>query len=268
MDLPLFVSGKEIILHYEWHGEGPKTLLTFHGFGQQGEEMHPLNKAFNETYRICHIDIFYHGKSYWREETGPLTKPTWKKIITTLLDQENIKAFDIAAFSMGGKFLLATVEAFPSYIKHLYFIAPDGIKTSTWYSLASYPIFFRKYFQSMIVKPWRFYTLIKGLQRMRLLDKGLAKFASTQMDTRRKRRRVYYSWVMFRHLTYNHKKVARIINDHSIQVDIYLGRYDKIITQKGLTKLTKHLKDYRIHILDCGHNHLIVSTAKELSEKI
>jgi pimeloyl-ACP methyl ester carboxylesterase len=268
MELSLWISEREVILHYEWYGDGPETLITFHGFGQQGKDMHPLNKAFINTHRIYHIDIFYHGKSYWNEEIGPLTKSIWVKIIFHFLARENIKVFDIAAFSMGGKFLLATVEAFSTHINHIYLIAPDGIKTSTWYSLASYPYFFRHYFQSMIVKPWRFYSLIKGLQRLHLLDKGLAKFASTQMDTRRKRRQVYYSWVMFRHLTYNHKIIASIINDHSIKVDIYVGRYDKIITEKGLKKLTRHLIDYRLHIIESGHNQLIVSTARKLVKKI
>jgi pimeloyl-ACP methyl ester carboxylesterase len=264
MILSLELEGEQIQLHYVWHGTGDKVLLTFHGFGQSGSAMFPLDHPLGSAYRICHIDAFYHGESYWKEELGPLSKKHWRMIMEAFLVRENISRFDMAAFSMGGKFLMATMEAFPNQVDHLMLIAPDGIKTNTWYSLASYPILFRSYFRSMIVKPWRFYNLINILKKLGVLDKGIAKFASTQMDTRRKRRRVYYAWVMFRHLTFNKRKLAKLINQHDVRVDFYIGRYDKIITEEGMSILSKHLHCINIHVLESGHNQLIKETAKSM----
>ncbi len=267
MELTLMLEGKKIILHYEWYGEGDKTLLAFHGFGQSGVVMQPIAAALDGRYRTCLIDIFYHGKSYWHEGLGPVTKKHWKMIIRQFLEHEEITRFSIAAFSMGGKFQLATVECMPDRVEHLFLIAPDGIKTSKWYSLASYPLLFRNYFRSMIVRPWRFFSLMRFFRSVGILDKGLAKFAETQMDTRKKRRRVYYTWVMFRWLRFDKRKVAGRINRKRITTDIFIGRYDRIITAEGMKKLTNHLNSYELHVLDSGHNQLIQATARHLSAK-
>lgn len=267
MDLSMTIDGKDIRLHYFWQGSGEKVLFTFHGFGQNGLSMHPLSEALGHAYRICHVDIFYHGRSYWNESLGPVTKSHWKQIMEKLLQEETIGRFDMAAFSMGGKFLLCTLEIFPERTDRIILIAPDGIRTSTWYSLASYPVVFRSYFRSMIVKPWRFYTLVRWLQRLRLLDRGIAKFASTQMDTRRKRRRVYFSWVMFRQLRFNLKKIAGLINRHQIDCEFYLGIHDRIITENGMKRLTRYLTDHQMYVLKTGHNQLISAAAEALHEK-
>ncbi len=257
----VYLNNHEVLIHYTWQGNGDRILFTFHGFGQSGEAMYPLGEALKDEYRTCHIDIFYHGRSYWKEVLGPLTKDQWITIFKSILDKENIDRFSIAAFSMGGKFLLCTAEAMPERLDQLIFIAPDGIKTSKWYSLASYPIVFRHYFRSMIVRPWRFFSLMRILQKVGLLDKGLAKFAATQMDTRRKRRRVYYSWVMFRKLRFDKKRIAGLINRYEIDCQFYLGKYDKIITPEGMQKLTRHLDNYDMLVLESGHNQLIRATA-------
>ncbi len=265
MDLKIPVDGKEVILHYTTVGHGPKSLLTFHGFGQSGEVMKPVGLALADEYTSYHFDIFYHGRSFWDKEAGALSRQHWRKILQAFLEMENIGRFDMAAYSMGGKFLLASLEQFPDKTDRLIMMAPDGIKTSVWYSLATYPYPLRKYFQSLIVKPWRFFSLLRGLKMVGLLDKGLAKFASTQMDTRRKRRRVYYSWVMFRHLRFNKKRIGSLINKYNIRCDLYLGKYDKIITPEGMKKLTRHLDNYEVHVLETGHNQLIQHTAKALN---
>lgn len=265
MELTVQLESRKVILNYQWYGSGERVLLAFHGFGQSGAAMKPVASTLDGEYRTCLIDLFYHGRSYWQESLGPLTKEQWLTIVEALLQQENISTFDMAAFSMGGKFLLATVEGMPQRVTRIMLIAPDGIKTSTWYSLASYPVLFRHYFRSMIVRPWRFFSLMRLLRKAGLLDRGLAKFAETQMDTRRKRRRVYYTWVMFRRLRFNKKKIAGKINQHNIKTDIFLGKYDRIITAGGMKKLTQHLKTHEMHVLETGHNQLIEATADMLN---
>ena len=50
--------------------------------------------------------------------------------IREFLRKENISRFDVAGFSMGGRFALATLEAFPEKIGNVFLIAPDGEKQS------------------------------------------------------------------------------------------------------------------------------------------
>lgn len=249
-------------LHYHKTGKGSKILLAFHGFGQTKQHFHHFAQSLRSTYTIYSFDLFYHGMSFWHEREEPMKKKFWKDLLSEFFKTEKIEKCTLAGYSMGGKFVLATVEAFPEKIDKIILMAPDGIKTSFWYSLATYPTWVRKFFRGLVIKPKPFHFLIKALSLAGMMDKGIIKFASSQMNTREKRRRVYYSWVVFRHLKFNMDKIADIISSNQIDVDMFLGKYDKIITEKNMQKLLKLLPYYNLHILDCGHNTLIDEVAK------
>jgi hypothetical protein len=99
------------------------------------------------------------------------------------------------------------------------------------------------------------------MKKLRAIDKGVIKFAKIQMKTREQRRRVYFSWVIFRLLSFDMKEIAYLINHHQIKTDMFLGHHDKIITEKNMMVLLKKLHHYNLQILDAGHNTLIDDVA-------
>ncbi len=163
----------------------------------------------------------------------------------------------MAAFSLGGKFALATIEAFPGRISAVYLIAPDGIKTNFWYSIATYPIVLRRFFKSMITNPQRFLSIAKFLNSAGLVDTGLLRFAEYQMNTEEKRSRVYRSWTVFRHLNFDNDRIAGIVNKYNINFTLITGKYDKVITPQNMNRLLKKISHYRHEILESGHTGLI-----------
>lgn len=256
-----YINFEEGSLHYSKKGTGERIMLAFHGFGQESAHFNKYTEALGEAYTVFSFDIFYHGKSFWHSRDQPLSKETWRAIISQFLDEHKIAQFSLTGFSMGGKFAFATLEAFPEKVEKIILIAPDGIKTSFWYSLATYPGFFRRFFRSLIVKPKHFFALVRFMKKLRVLDKGVLKFAKTQMKTRRQRRRVYFSWVIFRLLSFDMKKIAYLINRHQIKTQMFLGKHDKIITERNMMVLLKKLDHYDLQILDAGHNSLIDDVA-------
>lgn len=229
-------------LNYTKNGNRP--LLMFHGYGQDASVFRNI-----EGYSI---ELFFHGNSIWHRGEEPLEKDEWKQLVSEFLEKNQIQKFSLLGFSMGGKFALATLEAFPERVEEIILLAPDGIKTSFWYSLATYPIAFRKFFKSMISNHPRFLRIAKTAKKLGLIDKGVLRFVETQMDSEEKRKRVYYSWVVFRHLKFDIDKIKSLINKHNINLKVFVGKYDKIIKAEGLKKLTS-----RIEILDAGHNDLV-----------
>lgn len=245
------------VLHYVKAGNGAHPLLVFHGFGQDHTRYVPLLRSLSSRYTLYIIDLFFHGKSEWNEGERPLKKSTWQNIIQVLLSEQHIRHFSMLAYSLGGKFALATLEAFPDRIRKIFLLAPDGIKTSFWYSMATYPTLFRSLFRSMTDRHDRFLWIINRLSRTNLVDKGLLRFADYQMNTEAKRKRVYYSWVVFRHLVFDMKKIGTLINEHGIRLVILVGRYDKVIPPKNMQRLLKHVQDYKLEVLDAGHTGLV-----------
>ena len=228
---------------------GNRPLLMFHGYGQDASVFNGI-----EGYSI---DLFFHGKSVWNKDETPIEKSEWKEIIGKFLDDHRIDQFSVLGFSMGGKFAIATLEAFPDRVKEIILLAPDGIKTSFWYSLATYPFAFRNLFKSTISNHKRFLRIATSAKKLGLIDKGVLRFVETQMDSEEKRKRVYYSWVVFRHLKFDIDKIAKIINDRDIKLTLLVGRYDKIITAKNMKGLTSRIGNLKFEILDAGHTSLI-----------
>jgi pimeloyl-ACP methyl ester carboxylesterase len=177
--------------------------------------------------------------------------------MTTFLRENMIDRFSVGGFSLGGKFALATLELFSEKINQVFLIAPDGIKTSFWYSLATYPIFLRKFFKSMIFHPQRFLAIAGFLQRNGLVDKGLIRFAEYQMNTEEKRYRVYFSWVVFRHLTFDLGKIALLLNKNGIQLTVIVGKFDKVIEPGNIKAFLNKVEKKRFEILESGHTGLI-----------
>jgi len=255
-------------LFYKKSGEGNTVILLFHGFGQQHKAFASLAETLSAHCTLYAFDLFFHGNSTWNHGELPLEKERWQKIISRFLEMNQIEKFSVLGFSMGGKFALATVELFPSNIEYLFLLAPDGIKTSFWYSLATYPLLLRQFFKSMILKPNRLHWITSALHAVRLVDKSLVRFAESQMDTQEKRERVYYSWVVFRHLRFDMKQIAQLITDHSIRLTMVVGKHDKIITAKNMNQLLQYLPHHRLEIVDSGHQGVIASSVSVLAHTI
>lgn len=260
------VTYKNTVLAYQKSGDGEKVLLLFHGFGQHHKVFETLTEALSSSFTLYAFDLFYHGQSKWNQGEQPLEKEMLRNIMLQFLTENKIDHFNVLGFSLGGKFALACLELFPDRIEQVILLAPDGIKTNFWYSLATYPLLLRRFFKSMILKPGRLHAITSLLHTLHVVDNGLLRFAESQMDTQEKRERVYYSWVVFRHLTFEMKAIARLLQTHSIWLTLVVGKHDKIITTENMNHLLRHLKDYQFEILDTGHNGVIAGSIPILSK--
>ncbi len=261
-----FIYYNNSSLHYAKTGNGEHHLLVFHGFGQDMNVFDFFARSLARHYTFYVFDLYFHGKSRWAHGEKTLEKKEWKETMELFLAENHIDKFQLAAFSLGGKFALATLEAFPEKVKKLYLIAPDGISENFWYRLATWPILSRKFFRSMISHHHRFEKLTRMLSMSGLVDNGLIRFADYQMGTPEKRSRVYYSWVVFRHLTFNADHIAELINQYKIMTTLILGKHDKVIKPENMHRFLKKINHHRLEILDTGHSGLINQSLPFFSE--
>lgn len=249
-------------LHYCVSGQGEKALLAFHGFGQDHRSFKNFIEARGREYTIYTFDLFFHGKSVWKNCEATLSIDQWGSYIDILLSRHQIERFSLLGYSMGAKLALATLSLFPEKTEKLILIAPDGIKTNFWYNLATYPYGLRKIFRATITHPGLFFFLVKLLSKINFLEKGIARFAGSQMNSRKKRYKVYCTWIMMRKMTPDIKVVAEHVNQFQIALELYLGKHDRIIKKKNMNALLKRVRKYDITILEAGHNTLIDDVAR------
>ncbi|MBX2965922.1 MAG: alpha/beta hydrolase [Cyclobacteriaceae bacterium] len=252
-----FFHYKKACLHYSKTGDGRQVALLFHGFGQDRTVYNQLAVTHFSGYTVYAFDLFFHGQSTWGYDEDTLEKSFWLACIGEFLKSQGIEKFSVMGFSLGARLALTLTEGFPEQVQHLYLLAPDGIKTSFWYSLATYPVLARKLFKSMINRPKLFYGITKTLNRLNLLNKELYYFAGSQMNTEEKRSRVYHTWVVFRHLSFDLKKITGVFNQNKLPVTLILGRFDKVITGKSLKQFIDRVPHIILIELTCRHNDLI-----------
>ncbi|PTX12258.1 pimeloyl-ACP methyl ester carboxylesterase [Pontibacter mucosus] len=264
--MPYLIQDKSK-LHYRVIGRGRRVLLTFHGYGQSSSYYLPMEKALGEDYTIYAFDLFFHGRSYLNKHNMPLSKEFLKGFIERFLEKQGIKEFSLMGFSMGGKFALTLVECMPERIRELFLIAPDGIKTSLWYNIATYPGWLQQLFKRTVVKPEFFFGMLRMLQRYNLVHKSLIRFAHYQMDSTPKRLRVYRSWIGFRDLNFDIRKIVQLLNKHHVPVTMFLGEYDEIISPKRVAVFMDALEKGELVILKTGHSHLLQEVAELLHRK-
>jgi len=240
-------------------GTGPKTLLLFHGFGQDHTALLPVANAVADRYTCYLFDLYFHGQSYWAHADTPVEKKHWKAYLQGFLQEHQIDRFSVLGFSLGGRLALASLEAFPERTEAIYLIAPDGLRASPWYTLATGSWLSRKAFQAAMMRPGLFFKLADTGRNWGWLDAKLHRVADYYMRQPHKREQVYAAWVGFRRLKSAPRQVAGLIRQHGVRVVIIMGMRDVLIPAGRVQGLTKQLKpgEYTLHLLNAGHHQLL-----------
>lgn len=248
-------------LHYQKLGRGPKTLLAFHGIGQDGAGcFQPFEAYLGDIYTIYAFDLFFHGKSS-SSPTELVTKEIWQNLIQDFLTQNHIDRFDIAGFSMGGRFALATLEFFPNQIENVFLIAPDGISEHPLYGFATrfWPV--RRIFQWSMRKPLMFFNIANALKKSGLLNSSLHRFVQQVLNTPEKRQTIYNSWVNFRNLRFDIPATHRLALASDIKIYLFIGEFDTLLKPASVRKLAALLPAHQYITLKSGHTKLVEHVA-------
>lgn len=261
-----FVELEKARLHYQRFGQGERVILAFHGYGQDSSHFLPIAEALRPDCSIYAFDLFFHGKSKLPKSKTPLQKNFLADLISKFLLEEQIGRFSVMAFSMGGKFALTLIEAFAGLIDKVLLVAPDGINTNFWYSLATYPGWMQGLFKRTVLRPAPFFRFVSFLDRHKIVDKGLLRFANWHMESTPKRMRIYRSWMSFSQLNFDIRKIVRLINENKIEMLLFLGEYDKVIPQRSLQVFIKSLETGRVILLKTGHTFLLYEVANYLRQ--
>ena len=91
----------DIELNYYEYGEGEKTLIFLHGWGQNIEMMKPLADYFHKSFKIYIIDLPGHGKS--SEPTFAYHVDDFVEVLRKFIEIKKIKNPTLIGHSFGGK---------------------------------------------------------------------------------------------------------------------------------------------------------------------
>lgn len=267
----IYIKEPTYLLHAIDFGGKGELLFAFHGFGLNALLFEELASDLENKYRIVSVDLFFHGKSFWNENdaSSPISIEQWRIIFNRLLEQLEATTFSLLGFSMGNRFVVSLLHLFGSRIQSLYLCAPDGIIPRFAFKAATGSVLNRFVFKWMVFRTANILTLINLLTKLSLISNKLSIFVSQQMYTKRQRRRVYMSWVMFRKLNCSVEELNQIVRKHSIDANLILATRDRILTIPYFKKLIQS-DDIKTHYVEASHAGLIAQLCqnKELLKKL
>ncbi|MFD1062737.1 alpha/beta fold hydrolase [Winogradskyella litorisediminis] len=112
----MFVTHKNIRIHYSVTGNGP-TLLLLHGFMETSVMWNDYIENLSQTRHVICVDLLGHGKT---ENIGYIhCMEDMAKAVYAVLDELNVEKIDCIGHSMGGYVALALAELHPELIDDL-----------------------------------------------------------------------------------------------------------------------------------------------------
>lgn len=250
-------------LAYQRSGTGPRVALAFHGFGQTSVVYESFAAALGDVYTIYAIDLFLHGGSK-RTDSTHLVKEDWCACIGAFLAEQQIDRFTVMGYSLGGRFALVLSECFASRLDALVLMAPDGIRFSRWYGLATRSTGGRALFGFAMRHLPVLHQVGRGLVGLRLLRPSLLRFAEVSLSTPEQRQLVYDAWTQFRRIKPDLARIADELLQHKVSTQLIVGSYDQIVPASYLLPLIRLLTQYTLTQLQTGHNRLIDKSAAVL----
>ncbi len=256
----------ELRLEYKVYGSGNVALLAFHGFGQSAEDFKVFEQYWGQQFRIYSFNLFHHGGSTYpahRIEKNTLKKEELRALFKQFFVQEQIEQVALAGYSMGGKIVLTLMEYFPKYIQQVYLFAPDGITINRWYRFTSNTKLGPKLFKYIIAPPKRFHRILNTLRGLRLITEKRKKFILFHMGTPEKRQLVFDVWMTFRNIEPNISLVQQKANEHNIEMQLFFGKYDRVIPPHIGSKFIEALDTpHQLHVMEAGHDLITLATCK------
>jgi pimeloyl-ACP methyl ester carboxylesterase len=250
------ITSSAALALYRKTGNGNKTLVLFHGFGQNHKAFDTFLPELENTYTVYSFDLFYHGGSTWNQDS-PVTPKDWNVLFTSFLHDNNIQSFDMMAFSIGSRFLFTTLSLFPSNVNKVFLIAPDGIKISRWYTLATMNPVARNIFKRILFSTKGFDLLTKMALVIKVVDKATVKILQRQLARPGQRELVYNTWTNFRKLHVPLQEMSQIILKQNIDLQVLVAKQDTIITFDRIKPLIDLIPNAQLIAVDASHHQLL-----------
>ena len=254
---------KENEIHVLKMGNGPKLLVTLHGFGNTAAIFKPIASAFSEKYTTVSIDLPGHGLTKWNHayfEKGDLMA-----IIQGIKTEFGVAQFTLMGFSLGGRVSLNIADLQPDWIDKLILLAPDGLEKNFWYNAATRNPLGKIIFKKMMNNPDRWIKRVEKLRQWNLIDASRFKFAKANLTDEKIRHQLSYVWPVTSKLVVNTTLVKWHLKKYKVETHLFMGTHDRIFPPKQGEHFIKGLKTATLHVLDEGHNLINQTLIKELS---
>lgn len=243
-------------LAYRTFGNGPLTVLAFHGFGRTSADFAVLEPELGDRCTIHAFDLHFHGNSpgYPERAGRPFTTTELVTFFTTFLDRLGVSKCALLGYSLGGRIALGLVEHMAERLEHVFLAAPDGLITRPWYRTLAASRIGRGLYRRFVEHPASIHGMIHGLRAAGLMNEKMHRFLIGQTDSKAKRILVRDVWLSYRLIEPDLRNVAEQASIHRIPVHLFFGRFDSVIKPVLGANLSQFAPELiSLEVLPFGH---------------
>lgn len=261
MPAAFFIPVRKNKIHVYQYGNGHHLIIAFHGFGESGKSFARFEPLLGPGMTLYAPDLPLHGATAWKEKH--MDVPDLEQMIRLLLERAGATSFSLIGYSMGGKIALSSLAAFIGQLRCLILAAPDGLKPNPYYTFVTRNGLGKLLFRYVTAHPAAFQFLLRCGIRFSLMNESIYKFVKQHMQDEKIRKQVFDVWNCLQKLDPDMVKVSALIRQHQLPVEMYFGRYDRIIPPK-IGDPYKALPSVQVKITEGGHQLITENVVKEM----
>lgn len=241
---------------FESFGDGPVTLVAFHGYGQDKTAFRPLKPAFEKHYTVYAIDLPYHGNTVWNEKQE-LDHNDLHDLILGFLKENGIEGkAGLLGYSIGGNYVLGLLEKCPELISEVWLMAADGLRPKPGFYFLTKTLVGKLLFKGFVTFPQPVFVILRLAKWAGIVPERVTRFFRFNIDSKQKRQQLYRRWKSVSRIRGNLSSIKRTINQHKIPVRMIFGLNDGVISYRFAEKFALDLDNVQLELIDQGHQLL------------
>ena len=268
-------------INYYRFGSGPRLVICFHGYGEDGMLFSFLEKHAGNQFTYYSIDLPIHGQTKWNEKQT-FTHTDLQQIIENILleddqepgagrhpEQSEGRKLSLIGFSLGGRIALSLYLAQPESVEKIILFAPDGLKVNFWYWFSTQTWIGDKIFSFSMKYPGGFFAFLKLVNKLGLVNVSVFKFVNYYIGNKEARQLLYQRWTGLRKLKPGLKQIKNFIRQYKTQTRLVYGKYDRIILPVRGEKFQKGIEEFcTITIINSGHQVVHEKHAEDILQAL
>lgn len=205
----------------------------------------------------------FHGETEWNEELLFTAEDLLK--IFQLHSHIMSKPITLLGYSMGGRVALNFFQQYPSLIKEIILVAPDGLSRNIWHRLATQTHIGNYLFKFTMRYPKWLLKMVNIFDKQHILNKNIMRFVRQYLNSATNRAILYKRWVTLQKCSPNLYLIKKLIAERFVSIKMLFGKNDPFIQYKIGEKFQRGCETFvDMKVIEADHQLLREKYISEL----
>lgn len=245
-------------LHYYQFGNGPKTMLCFHGYGMHGKQFKLLEGSLGSKYTFYGFDLFFHKETKLKDQSlenikKGISKSALADLIRDFCVALDIGRFSVIGYSMGTHYATVVAEEMPERIDQFILAAPSSLNPGKLIAFFSKNKTGNRIMEKFVLHEKALVRMLKLFKRLHIINDQDYRILYAEIGTPELRFNFYACFVYLRFLETDEEKLLAALNGYNIKSIFIFGKRDKSFPPGIGDKFIPKVKNAEVVLLDEGH---------------